>query len=598
MERYVTPGVGLGQRYFGSAVNNGVVSGLDGTYAGYPLGQIIPLACDPNELASSSPYSNLFEWNENTTFSTACSQEGWFAISASAPLSNARGYSGWMNDGSTLEVTGTPNTGSQSYGPLSNTNGLLNADGWHLLSNPFPSPMNVDAITADGFNSPQYYNAASGAFSGTFQPALVAGAEVPIMQGLVARTLGANSFAPDNSSRVASNNPNFNKSTAWFDYRLNIELSVNGNSDITYVYFSADNTAQFDLIGDCVKRHSDIDKPTLFTKLENQELSLNGFNLNDLGTSIPMGLIAPVNGTYTFSFDGMIDFPANTTIYIEDKLMDEYHELSNCSYTFNVDVSENGTDRFMIHFVLPASFTKNNPSCENNLGSIVDLTMDDRNFELSNESTVIEIGTLNGSIINLPHGEYNMEVFDQFGGSQSYGISLEQVISVEAAIDASTANLYVGESASFSYLGQGANNFEWYIGNQLLAETEMLSYTFATSGVYTLELRAQSSTCEAIATRDITVNEKTTSIFQLASNSAVQMFAFNGAVILDFVNIEASTARLEVYNLLGQNLYANTTKPVGKQTISIPNINEGYYIIRLFIDQEVFTSTVFLNSSK
>jgi PKD repeat protein len=217
---------------------------------------------------------------------------------------------------------------------------------------------------------------------------------------------------------------------------------------------------------------------------------------------------------------------------------------------------------------------------------------------LSNESTVIEIGTLNGSIINLPHGEYNMEVFDQFGGSQSYSISLEQVISVEAAIDASTANLYVGESASFSYLGQGANNFEWYIGNQLLAETEMLSYTFATSGVYTLELRAQSSTCEAIATRDITVNEKTTSIFQLASNSAVQMFAFNGAVILDFVNIEASTARLEVYNLLGQNLYANTTKPVGKQTISIPNINEGYYIIRLFIDQEVFTSTVFLNSSK
>ena len=52
--------------------------------------------------------SNLFQWNENATFSIPCVQEGWEAISASSNLQPGRGYSGWVNDGSIISITGAP----------------------------------------------------------------------------------------------------------------------------------------------------------------------------------------------------------------------------------------------------------------------------------------------------------------------------------------------------------------------------------------------------------------------------------------------------------------------------------------------------------
>jgi hypothetical protein len=384
VQRFITPGSGLGQRYFGSAVSGSSVSGLDGTYAGFPTGQLIPNGCDPNQLAVGSPYSNLFEWHEDATFGTSCVQEGWFAISAATNLTPARGYSGWMNDGSVLSVTGAPNSGNVNYALLNNTpSGVPNAQGWHLLSNPYPSPMNVNAATASGFTSPQYYNAASGAYSGTFQPALVAGSEVPVMQGFVAQTAGLNTFAPDNSFRVANNNPNFFKSNDWFTYKLDVEVMVNGNADATYLFYSDNNSAQFDAATDCIKRHSDANKPTLYTKLGSDELSLNGFHMNDLGTSVPMGLIAPVQGTYTFNFAGAETFPANTTIYVEDLVTGTFHNIANGAYVFDANPYQNGTDRFMIHYVLPASFNLVEPSCENTTASIIENTNDGRNIEIT-----------------------------------------------------------------------------------------------------------------------------------------------------------------------------------------------------------------------
>ena len=403
-ERYITSGVpggiAVGQRLFGSAVSGGTVSGLNTTYAGYSTGtgQVIPLtSCDPNNLNSNSPYSNLFEWNEDATFLFSCYQSGWFALdAASSALTPARGYSGWMNAGSTISVTGTPNTGAVSYGALSNTNGLVDADGWHVLSNPYPSPMNIDAVTTDGFTSPQYYDNST-AFSGTYQSVVAGGGVVPIMQGFVSHANGPQTFSPDNGDRIASNNPNFAKSNNWFDYKLDVLVEVQGNLDITYLYYSDNTSNQFDVAGDCVKRLSDVNKPTLFTKMNGQELSLNGLHLNDLGASVSMGLIAPVNDSYTFTFSGMTSFPANTDIYLEDLVTGTYHNVNNGAYTFIADPSENGTDRFMIHYVLPASFNLIEATCENVNAKIIEITNDGRALAIVVEGEVLEVGFLDGS---------------------------------------------------------------------------------------------------------------------------------------------------------------------------------------------------------
>jgi hypothetical protein len=605
VQRFVASGPavtgGLGQHYFGSAVDGGVVSGLDNTYTGFPLGQIIPLGCDPNQLDAASPYSNLFEWNESGPYPTNCAQEGWEAISASAPLENSRGYSGWMDLGQTLTVTGAPNTGggaslaysaSAPSAPIS----ITDARGWHLLANPYPSPLDISAVTNDNFSSPQYYDGTSASgYSGTFQPGFISGT-IPVMQGFVAQTAGAETFQPDNSDRVASNLNVFYKSNNWFDYKLEVQVEVDGNRDITYLYYSNNNTDQFDIVGDCVKRSSDINKPTLYTKLASEEMSLNGYNLNDLGTSIPMGLIAPENATYTFSFDGIETFPANTDIYVEDLLTGTYHNVMNGSYTFNADPAENGTDRFMIHYVLPASFNLIEPSCEDAMAYLLENTNDGRNLEISNDGVVEMSGVLDGSSNELFAGDYAVEVFDNYGGSQTYIFLIDEVVAVDAQINASSTIIEEGEAIDFDYNGSGATSFNWYVNSQLVAQTQMFNYQFDLPGTYEIEMKAANNVCNASAVQTITVNEKTTGIVNVGDIGTLSIYSNENAdIILDFQNMNQGAVQASIYNLLGQELATRIVQSVGKQEISNVSWANGYYIVKVKIGDQVINQTMLLN---
>ena len=599
VQRYITPGSGLGQRFFGSAVASSPVTGLDGTYAsGYPLGQIIPLACDPNALDASSPYSNLFEWNENASFPTSCYQEGWFAIAPSSSLTPGRGYSGWMNDGSVLSVTGSPNTGPLAFGATSVTpSGVANAQGWHLLANPYPTPLDAQSALDDGFTSLQYYNGASAPFSGTFQPLLASptGLTLPIMQGFVAQT-GGNPFTPDDSYRLVGNVSEFYKSNNWFDYKLDVEVSSNGLADITYLFYSDLNSTQFDPQSDCIKRHSDAGKITLYTKMNNDDLSLNGLHLNDLGQSIPMGIIVPTQGSYTYNFDGMATFPANTDIYVEDILLGVYHNVVDGPYTFDADPAQNGTERFMIHFVLPANFNLIEPSCEDDQAYLLENSNDGRNFQISNDGVVEHTGILDGNANVLSFGDYEVEVFDNFGGSQIYVFVIEEVEAVTAQIISSNTIIEEGEFVDFEFNGSGANQYEWFVNGQLLAQTEMFNYQFIVPGTYEVELHASNNLCDADATQTIVVNEKSTAIINVNGKGSIDVYGNENAdIVLVSSQLSVSDIEVKVYNLLGQELVKESFNANGKHVILNNNWANGYYIVKIQIGEESFTQKLMLS---
>ena len=160
VEMFVTAGGdAVGQRFFGSAVSGSSAAGLNMTYAtGYPMGQLIPDVCGTS-LLYTSPYSNLFSWNQAATLLSGCNFSAWTAIPGSSSLTPGRGYSGWMNDGSIVKVSGAPNTGNVSFALSANntsTSSLVN--GWHLLSNPYPSPIAVNALINSGLTSPSIYD--------------------------------------------------------------------------------------------------------------------------------------------------------------------------------------------------------------------------------------------------------------------------------------------------------------------------------------------------------------------------------------------------------------------------------------------------------
>ena len=178
--------------------------------------------CASAQVDQGSPYSNMFEWRENISSANNCEYEGWFAINAASTLENGRAYSGWMQDASIISFNGAPNTGNISYGgALNNTNtGVGNKDGWHLLSNPYPSAMVATSLTSANWSSLQTYDGSTGAYGGTFQP-INPGQVLAPMQGFVALTTSNNNSANFTNAMRTQGNYQFKNIDDWFIAKFN-----------------------------------------------------------------------------------------------------------------------------------------------------------------------------------------------------------------------------------------------------------------------------------------------------------------------------------------------------------------------------------------
>jgi hypothetical protein len=587
VQTFVTTGSGLGQRYFGSPVVSGAVQGLDGTYTGYPLGQIIPLAtCDPNQLDLASPYSNLFEWNENNSFPTSCVQEGWNAISAATNLTPGRSYSGWVNDGSVISLTGAPNTGNTIFatsGVSPSSASISNANGWHLLANPFPSPLDVNSVFTSGFVSPQTYDGGSGPFSGTFNPILVSGNNIAVMQGFVARSSGGSTFTASQSDRVAGNE-------VWLrpEFTHMLEVSVLGNNmaDRTYVYFDSEATDDFDSIADCDKKESNFGHPTLYTNLDGQRLSLNGYAIDNMNRSVGLGLLPGSNGVFTLDFEGIASFPSTSLIYLEDKLTGDFVNLrEQTTYSFAANTAE-ASNRFEIHFTAPITVSSIDASCEGGDAEIViDFGMHQVNnssiewdYMLEANNSAITNGTqVNGlvTVDEIQEGVYTL-VLNQGLYNVNVPVTVSGASTVYADFENPTA-IEVGNTINLANFSSGGIDYLWLVeGQSFLAPS--FTHTFNNAGTFNIVLEASNEDCEAVKTKTIQVNAKVTGIRDAGDLALTNVYTQNSTIVVDLSKLRLpNTSSLEIYNLLGQSIYSGK---VGNTVVRIDTKNtSAYYFV-------------------
>ena len=164
VQRYI-PNQGF--HFIGSAVNSPAFSEIsEFNLFGTNNAQIIASSnCSSDSVAYNSPYGAVFEFNQGNTFNTACFQWGWNVRSAGT-MQNARGFGARLiTPPITMEIQGTPNTGTISYNSLGNSGGF--GDGFHLVSNPYPSP--IVWTNPSGFDGAAYFWQSSGPYQGTYQ---------------------------------------------------------------------------------------------------------------------------------------------------------------------------------------------------------------------------------------------------------------------------------------------------------------------------------------------------------------------------------------------------------------------------------------------
>lgn len=328
------------------------------------------------------------------------------------PMEVETGYAFYTTENQLITFTGTPNTGDIDINGLTHTVNDAQAgplpnyyDGWHLVSNPYPSAIDWDLAKVgrtnidDGiyvWDGNQYASYAGGISSGSGNLSN----EVAPMQAFFVHTTADNAgFTFQNSHRVHSS-VNYLKSTNKETVRPNfikLKMEANGFNDYAVVYFKSNATEAYDGNFDAFKLYStSINVPHIYSLTLNDETPLS---INALSQSEMDGLVVPLNikigqaGTYSISLEDFnfedtrvyfIDNETNTEIYLNEQ------SLNNYTFSCSSGVSAN---RFELRF-----FKNNAPIVIN---QILDKeVLEDDNFSFTIPDNIFAENDANDEIVN------------------------------------------------------------------------------------------------------------------------------------------------------------------------------------------------------
>jgi hypothetical protein len=286
-------------------------------------------------------------------------------------LENGRGYSiNVPTAGTVIDATGAVNLGAVSYNGMSNTpTNTTTQKGLNMLSNPYPSPLNLDAFKAanpDVGGVAYVWNGGNmvSILMNDGTPSYVAlyqGFQV-IWNGVVSG--GVVNFA--NSMRWAwpttlfYDEPNV-------DHKMDIVVTnANGDKDQTLIYFADGREDGWEMEHDGYKFNSAAGIPTLYTRIEgiSDQVSVNALPLTTQTRKIPMGLRPGSSGNFTFDFQSLSTLPANMKVFLEDTKTGTMQNMrTNATYSFGMNETEN-PDRFFIHLMIDGNTagTENTPA--------------------------------------------------------------------------------------------------------------------------------------------------------------------------------------------------------------------------------------------
>lgn len=616
VQRYVPSGAN-GFRYIGAPVNSGsgslALSNISGFVASGNPGQVIPLpTCDPNNTAVNSPYGNLMYWNEAGPFTVSgCKQSGWF-FQTSGNLTIGRGYGAKIAPGTTINYNGNPNTGTISLGTLSRTNATGN--GWHLVSNPYPSAIrisNIDGTSTNnmpsGFQGQIQFFQPNGPYSGTYQPANAGSANVDIALGQAfwVQTNTSGTWSLTNNYRTYNSPTYYNEHSPVLSHLL-VDVSGNGFKDKTEINFIADAENGFDFY-DANKWEGRGEQPMLYTKVGNELAAINSLPAIESTVLVPMGFKPGQNGNYTFDFQDIATFPLSAMLYLEDRKENTIVNLrEHASYSFASSVNDD-IDRFIIRFEPPVTIAIADQTCEDKGALTITQngsTQWDNYTVTDNNNITYATGTnFTGSISvgNLNPQEY-IVTLNHFSGytAQEY-VTVSGVEQLATTLVASTNTTQVDQLVTFTATTIGnPTSYTWNFGdgNILVSNNNTENHAYDLAGNYTVTVTAANDNCENSVQKTISVNTTTTNINELNANG-VKVFGMGNHIVIEFDNQISEEANITLFNMLGQNLasFSGVSTLKGRAELNVNHLKPGYYIIQIAINGQLISRKLVLGNN-
>ncbi|MBN2779014.1 MAG: T9SS type A sorting domain-containing protein, partial [Bacteroidales bacterium] len=260
---------------------------------------------------------------------------GDYIVPTETPMPTGEGFSVWANTNETRTFTGTINNDAVNLTLQRTPDGgdVLNF-GWNLIGNPYPCAIDLDAASGwtknnvgravyvwdGGLSGGQYrvYLAATGTEQGI---AANGGSRYVAMgQGFFVQAItdGA-TITMDKPVRV-HNAIEFRDSEMIPDM-ININVSGNGYFDESVIYYKAEASENFDFDYDAAKLYGTSAAPQLYTKKQDNLLTINSINDFDELNGKYVYLEVGAAGEYMFEFSHSL---AGYSPGVRDLFTDQY----------------------------------------------------------------------------------------------------------------------------------------------------------------------------------------------------------------------------------------------------------------------------------
>jgi PKD repeat protein len=495
VERYIPAG-STNWRLLGSPVAGAIVANWEDDFvtAGYPGSQFPTFQNPPN----SGILWPSIRWYDETALD-ASSDTGLVGVSSDQQaLSAGQGFAAWSGDNFstttdfTIELTGTPHVAVTPITlPMSwSDNGTPAADGWNLVSNPLPSPIDFTQISrgADVANQYYIYDPAAGNNVAWTNGVGQGGANGTIQssQGFWLKADGTDivTTVDENAKVLAPTGGVFGGDQTPNRPMLRLRLTNGQNSfrDESLIVFDEGSPELNDI--DAVKLvFAHPQAPQLATRAtDGTSLAIDFHGAYTQAITIPVTVKAGVNGTYTITAD-LLGITSLSCLSLEDLETGTITPLTNgASYTFTLNATAAPVDRFVLRGSAPLGFEANDATCggaDNGEATVevtngpVDITWSDAFGNVLLQQNAVQSGTV--TFAGLAPGSYSVQVTTpEVCGMLASDFTISAPFVLEAAVQglasASCPNTEDGQLDMLVLGGTAPYTYLWNTG----AETEDL----------------------------------------------------------------------------------------------------------------------------
>jgi len=400
----------------------------DGTSQEFTFERFVPADTD-NSWVNIAPYVTgttaanwtdsiagalIFKYVETSYGSLAA---GWqYVWNSSEVLTPGTGYMALIpaNTSGTFSVTGTFQMGDVDIAltftdDLNQSNSAV--DGWNLVANPYPAPVNLPQVLADNDLVESYYifdNTGSGSYRETLDDGSGdAPTILDVGQSFWVKVTQATTITFSESDKVVDGSNTFLREfDPGFEGSLGLHVeNVEDQWSNAFISFHEEATPDFNHEEDAVHLDTELlNQLRMWTVAETGEhLAIQSLGSVATTPSVPLHMTTGAGGEITFELFEQDLMPENYCMVVEDTETGEKAQMGVETLTVNVPAETLYEGRFVLHFNAMPAMELTSTTCDGL--DIAELEGDWDAWDVAWESTDGEMSG-DGFPYDLPNGEY------------------------------------------------------------------------------------------------------------------------------------------------------------------------------------------------